>query len=59
MTLDTLESLTRELTDALGLSAEDAEAILAQAGSIRAAVDQLDELPLDTVEPAPVFKVVP
>jgi hypothetical protein len=40
------------------LSADDVDAILPQAQRVLDAIAELDQLPLATVEPAPIFKVV-
>jgi hypothetical protein len=59
LTPETIERLLRDRTAHLPLSADDRAAVLAQAPTLLTAVAALDELPLDTVEPAAVFKVIP
>jgi len=54
-----LEAVVRGLAREVALPPEDWDAVLAQAGRVRDALDALDELPLDTVEPVAVYKVVP
>jgi hypothetical protein len=57
MTRVTLERLARDLAAEIALPAADWEAIIVQAELLRRFVDGLDELPLDSVEPASIFKV--
>ena len=49
----------RQIAADYALSAEDVDNILPQAQRILDAIAGLDELPLDSVEPAFIFKVVP
>lgn len=53
------EELARELAAELALPAEDWEAVLAQVPRVLEAVAALDELPLDAVEPAAIYRIVP
>ena len=56
---DKLERQARELCAEVPLSAEDITAIVAQAQAVLAAIAELDELPLDQVEPDFQFRSVP
>jgi hypothetical protein len=58
MTPERFAAVAREMAADFALDAEDLDAILPQAQRILDAIAQLDELPLDSVEPAPIFKVV-
>jgi hypothetical protein len=59
MNEDVLDRIARELWAELPLPAEDLEVVLGQVRRMLKFVHSLDELPLDTVEPAPVYKAVP
>ncbi len=59
VTRETLERMAGELGAELPLSAEDWESVLAQAERLAEAVATLDELPLDTVEPAAIYRIIP
>ena len=56
---ETLESIARDMAAEFQLSDEDWEAVLTQVQRTLDAIAMLDELPLATVEPAPVFRVEP
>lgn len=59
MSRDALDRLGRELVADLPLPPGDWEAVLARAAQVLEAVRILDELPLDDVEPAALYRVVP
>ncbi len=59
MSRDVLDRLGREVAADLPLPPGDWEAVLARAAQILEAVRTLDELPLDEVEPAALYKVLP
>jgi hypothetical protein len=54
-----VEDRARQLAEAIPLPAEDWEIIISQAKRMLEVIATLDELPLDGVEPAPVFQVIP
>lgn len=54
-----LDPLIHELTAAFGLSPQEVEALRVQGQRYATAFQQLDDLLLDTVEPASLYKVVP
>jgi hypothetical protein len=56
---DDLERLARALVDEYALPPDDWEPIAKQARAALAIVAELDQLPLDTVEPAAVYRIVP
>ena len=56
---ETLEAMAREFAADMPLAAEDWEAVLAQVPRVLEAVAALDELPLDGIEPAAIYKIVP
>jgi hypothetical protein len=59
MNHDRLDQRASELAAEWSLSAEDRDALVAQARWIQAAIDALDDLPLDTVEPPIIYQVLP
>jgi len=59
VTKDTLERMAREIGADLPLPAEDWAAVVGQVQRILEAVRSLDELPLDAVEPAPIYRINP
>lgn len=59
MTPEALERRAHELAADWPLPAEDWAAIIDQAARILDTVATLDELPLDTVEPAVVYRLAP
>ena len=56
---DDLERLARALADEFALPPGEWEFVARQARAALAVVAELDQLPLDTVEPAPIYRVVP
>jgi hypothetical protein len=54
-----LERQVQELFRDLPLPESDREAVLAQAARVLASVRTLDELPLNAVEPAGIYQVIP
>ena len=56
---ETLEAMAREFAAEMPLAAEDWEAVLVQVPRVLEAVAALDELPLDGIEPAAIYKIVP
>jgi hypothetical protein len=56
---ETLERMAREVGADLPLPREDWEAVLVQVPRVREALAALEELPLETVEPVSIYKVVP
>lgn len=57
MTRETLERLVRELSPDLPVLPEDWEALVPQLRRMLQTVRMLDELPLDDVEPVPLYEI--
>lgn len=56
---ETLEMFVRQLLSDVPLPPEDWALVVPEVERMMAVVAGLDELPLDTVEPAAIYKVVP
>ena len=59
MDRETLDRFVRVLLADIPLAPDDWAAVAAQAEQVFALVATLDELPLDAIEPAAIYKVIP